>query len=47
MRAFPHLPDKQLKIGTPPTDRIISVIENEQEDWSFGLGKAQFLTGEL
>jgi hypothetical protein len=35
------------KIGVSPTDLIISVIENTKEDWSFGLGKAQFLTGEL
>lgn len=35
------------KIGVPPTDLIISVVENRHEDWSFGLGKAQFLTGEL
>ena len=35
------------KIGIPPTDLIISVIENTKADWSFGLGRAQFLTGEL
>lgn len=34
-------------IGIPKTDLIISVIENTKEDWSFGLGKAQFLTGDL
>jgi len=26
---------------------IISAIENTKADWSFGLEKAQFLTGEL
>ena len=28
-------------------DLIISVVENGHEDWSFGRGRAQFLTGEL
>jgi phenylpyruvate tautomerase PptA (4-oxalocrotonate tautomerase family) len=28
-------------------DLIISVVENRHEDWSFGRGRAQFLTGEL
>lgn len=28
-------------------DLIISVVENRREDWSFGRGRAQFLTGEL
>lgn len=30
-----------------PEDLIVSVVRNEREDWSFGLGRAQFLTGEL
>ena len=30
-----------------PEDLIVSVVANEREDWSFGLGRAQFLTGEL
>jgi phenylpyruvate tautomerase PptA (4-oxalocrotonate tautomerase family) len=30
-----------------PEDLIISVVENDRADWSFGLGRAQFLTGEL
>lgn len=28
-------------------DLIVSVSENHLEDWSFGRGRAQFLTGEL
>lgn len=28
-------------------DLIISVVHNDREDWSFGGGRAQFLTGEL
>jgi phenylpyruvate tautomerase PptA (4-oxalocrotonate tautomerase family) len=30
-----------------PTDVMISIVENADTDWSFGLGRAQFLTGEL
>ncbi|KAF2087621.1 Tautomerase/MIF [Saccharata proteae CBS 121410] len=33
--------------GVPGTDLIISVSANTKEDWSFGLGRAQFLTGDL
>ena len=30
-----------------PADLIVSLVENTKEDWSFGHGRAQFLTGEL
>jgi hypothetical protein len=30
-----------------PDDLIVSVVENTRDDWSFGRGRAQFLTGEL
>ena len=30
-----------------PTDLIVSVVANDREDWSFGLGRAQFLDGDL
>lgn len=30
-----------------PEDLIVSVAENGRKDWSFGHGRAQFLTGEL
>jgi phenylpyruvate tautomerase PptA (4-oxalocrotonate tautomerase family) len=33
--------------GVDPADLIVSVTENDDEDWSFGNGRAQFLTGEL
>ena len=33
--------------GVKPTDLIVSVVANEREDWSFGLGRAQFLDGDL
>jgi phenylpyruvate tautomerase PptA (4-oxalocrotonate tautomerase family) len=33
--------------GLAPTDLVISVVENTPADWSFGLGRAQFLEGDL
>ena len=33
--------------GIPPSDVIVSIVTNSDEDWSFGHGRAQFLTGEL
>ena len=33
--------------GIAPSDLVVSIIENTDEDWSFGLGRAQFLTGDL
>ncbi len=32
--------------GISPSDVVVSFVENGDEDWSFGLGRAQFLTGE-
>ncbi len=52
-------PDKKQKLYTllssrlesecqiPPKDLLVSIVENGDADWSFGFGKAQFLTGEL
>jgi phenylpyruvate tautomerase PptA (4-oxalocrotonate tautomerase family) len=34
-------------IGLRPEDLIVSIVASTLEDWSFGLGHAQFLTGEL
>lgn len=33
--------------GIAPDDLIVSIVENNDADWSFGLGEAQFLTGKL
>jgi hypothetical protein len=33
--------------GIAPSDVVVSMVQNSDEDWSFGLGHAQFLTGEL
>ena len=35
------------RCGLDPADLIVSVTENGDDDWSFGHGRAQFLTGEL
>ena len=34
-------------IGLRPEDLIVSIVASTLEDWSFGFGRAQFLTGEL
>ncbi len=33
--------------GLAPTDLVVSVVANDREDWSFGMGRAQFLEGDL
>ena len=33
--------------GLDPADLVVSITENDDEEWSFGYGRAQFLTGEL
>lgn len=35
------------RVGLDPQDLIVTMSENTKEDWSFGHGRAQFLTGEL
>ena len=37
----------QAECGLAPTDLVVSVVENTPADWSFGLGRAQFLEGDL
>jgi len=37
----------EARCGIRPTDLIVSVAANDREDWSFGLGRAQFLDGDL
>jgi hypothetical protein len=34
-------------VGTAGSDVVVSIVENGDADWSFGHGRAQFLTGEL
>src|SRR5215813_8323474 len=33
--------------GLAPSDVVVSIVTNSDEDWSFGYGRAQYLTGEL
>ena len=33
--------------GIQPNDIMISIVDNGNADWSFGMGEAQFLTGKL
>lgn len=35
------------QLGIKPGDVMINLTVNSDEDWSFGFGRAQFLTGEL
>lgn len=35
------------RCGVAPSDLMVSIVENGAADWSFGLGVAQFLTGDL
>ena len=37
----------QSKCGVKASDVVVSMISNGDEDWSFGNGRAQFLTGDL
>ena len=37
----------QQSCGIAPADVIATITINSSADWSFGLGRAQFLTGEL
>jgi phenylpyruvate tautomerase PptA (4-oxalocrotonate tautomerase family) len=37
----------QASCGIAGTDVVVSIVQNTDEDWSFGHGQAQFLTGEL
>ncbi|GAA1926669.1 tautomerase family protein [Nocardioides lentus] len=37
----------EARCGLRPEDLVVSVAEVGRDDWSFGMGRAQFLTGEL
>lgn len=47
VRSYAALAERLAEWGVLPTDLIVSVVGNRPEDWSFGHGRAQFLTGEL
>jgi phenylpyruvate tautomerase PptA (4-oxalocrotonate tautomerase family) len=48
-QAFYELLVRELNrcCGVKPSDVVVSITQNADEDWSFGYGRAQFLTGEL
>jgi phenylpyruvate tautomerase PptA (4-oxalocrotonate tautomerase family) len=35
------------RCGVKASDVVVSITQNADEDWSFGFGRAQFITGEL
>jgi phenylpyruvate tautomerase PptA (4-oxalocrotonate tautomerase family) len=35
------------RCGVKGSDVFVSITQNDDEDWSFGYGRAQFITGEL
>ena len=35
------------RCGVKASDVVVSMTQNADEDWSFGYGRAQFITGEL
>lgn len=37
----------QQQAGVRPEDLVVSVVANSRGDWSFGMGRAQFLEGDL
>ncbi len=37
----------QTSCNMSPGDVVVCVVPNSDSDWSFGLGRAQFITGEL
>jgi hypothetical protein len=46
--AYARLAERlEIEVGLRPSDLIVSVVANERADWSFGLGRAQFLDGDL
>lgn len=46
--VYRELADRlQARCNVAPTDLIVSIVSNGRQDWSFGLGRAQFLEGDL
>ena len=37
----------EARCGIKPSDVMVDIVTNGDEDWSFGLGRAQFLEGDL
>ncbi|MFF1253612.1 tautomerase family protein [Pseudarthrobacter sp. NPDC058329] len=46
-RLFAAVADKLAGVGVAGEDVFIGYVENTAGDWSFGFGRAQYVTGEL
>jgi len=46
-RLYAAIADRLEAVGVAPADVFIGYVENGPQDWSFGFGRAQYLTGEL
>ena len=46
-RLFAAVADKLGEVGVAGEDVFIGYVENTAGDWSFGFGRAQYVTGEL
>ena len=46
-RLFAAVADKLAGVGVAGEDVFIGYVENSAGDWSFGFGRAQYVTGEL
>ena len=47
LRLFAAVADKLAEVGIAGEDVFIGYVENTAGDWSFGFGRAQYVTGEL
>ena len=46
-RLFAEIARRLGEVGVAGEDVFIGYVENGPEDWSFGFGRSQYLTGEL
>ncbi|MFC6354524.1 tautomerase family protein [Luethyella okanaganae] len=46
-RLYARIAESLASAGVPGEDVFIGYVENGPQDWSFGFGRAQYLTGEL
>lgn len=46
-RTVAALAGRLARADVRPDDLVVSVAANTRADWSFGLGRAQFLEGDL
>jgi hypothetical protein len=44
---YTKLVEELKTVGIEQNDIVVSIVTNSDADWSFGNGRAQFLTGEL